>query len=289
MRAFVAFIVYFFGCLLLAAILVPWVQPWLQSILGDGATPSRTLYRFAMLLALVGFPWFLRTQQLNSWHLVGYTLPMRQAWMAIGKGLLYGILILLVLVIGLLLVDAREIALRDDFSAGRLIKIVITGLVSGLLVGVIEETFFRGMMHTGMRRSLGFWPTALIISAFYAAVHFIRPMRLPENTPLTLSTSLDMALQGIARLMDFATIADSFFALLMAGLLLSMVRERTGSILWTIGIHAGWVAVIKTTKHVTDARGGESFWIGSYDQITGWMAALWLILLSAWYWRQSRR
>ena len=288
MKAFVSFLAYFFGCLLLAALLLPVVQPALASAFGDSATPSRSLYRLAMLLMLAGFPWFLRRQHLLGWRLVGFTLPARAAWAAVLKGLAVGAAILAVLVLGLLLTGAREPAPPDDFGVGDLTRVVLIG---GLLVGLIEEIFFRGMMHTAMRRTLAFWPTALLTAGFYAAVHFMRPAPLYPGAELDLPASLQMLGLGLANLADIGRIHDSFAALLVAGLLLSMVRERSGNILWCIGIHAGWVMVVKTTKYLTDTNlsQGHPVWIGHYDDITGLLAALWLTLLATGYWYASRR
>jgi len=102
--------------------------------------------------------------------------------------------------------------------------------------------------------------------------------------------SLQMLGLGLANLADIGRIYDSFVALLVAGLLLAMVRERSGNILWCIGIHAGWVMVIKITKYLTDTNTaqGHPLWIGHYDNVTGLLAFLWLTLLAAGYWYAGR-
>lgn len=284
MRAFAAFLAYFFGCLLLSALLLPVLYPPIASLLGDEAEPSGALYRIAMLFMLAGFPWFLRRLDLFSWPALGFTLPARPAWAATARGFAGGVLMLAALVAGLLLTGARHPA-PGPVALDGLLEAALAGVVGGLLVGVIEEAFFRGMLHTGMRRTLAFWPTALLTAVFYAAVHFMRPAELPAGAVLDPAASLNMLWLGLANLGDVAGIHDSFLALLVAGLLLSMVRERTGGILWCIGIHAGWVTVIRITKYLTDS--GATVWIGDYDRITGWLAAIWLLLLAAAYWHWS--
>ena len=89
---------------------------------------------------------------------------------------------------------------------------------------------------------------------------------------------------------DFAGFADSFIALFAAGLLLSLIRERSGNIALCIGIHAGWVLTIKLTREVTNAAtdAPAAFLIGSYDNIIGWAAAVVLGLVTLWYWRYGR-
>jgi LPXTG-motif cell wall-anchored protein len=65
-----------------------------------------------------------------------------------------------------------------------------------------------------------------------------------------------------------------------------------------VGLHAGWVFIIKFSKTLTDAAppGAWSFLVGSYDGYTGYLAAGWMgilsLLLGGWlYWRgrENRR
>ncbi|MDZ7828926.1 MAG: CPBP family intramembrane glutamic endopeptidase [Halofilum sp. (in: g-proteobacteria)] len=290
MPVFLAFVAYLLGSLVLSALLLPLLYPGIEALLGDTAEPSSAMYRIAMLLMLLGFPWFLKRLRLLGWREIGFTLPARAAWVAVFKGLGLGTAMLAGLALVLVLVGARVYAHAGMPPAGELLEALLGGLIGGLLVGLIEEAFFRGMMHTGMRRRLAFWPTALLTGAFYAAVHFIRPAELPAGVELDLAASLSMLIQGLAGLFEFAAIHDSLVSLLVAGVLLAMVRERTGNICWVIGIHAGWVLVIKVTKLLTDVdkADGLSIWLGHYDKVTGWLAAMWLALVAAVYWRRSR-
>jgi len=67
------------------------------------------------------------------------------------------------------------------------------------------------------------------------------------------------------------------------GILLALVRRRTGSIAACIGLHAGWVCVItmlrSTTLHDPDTQ--WSWLVGSYDAVIGWGAFSLIVLLIA--------
>jgi hypothetical protein len=78
---------------------------------------------------------------------------------------------------------------------------------------------------------------------------------------------------------------DSFVALILVGVFLGMVRERTGHIGWCIGLHAGWVFVIQVARYLTDGNDASpyAFLTGDYDGVIGWLAAGWLATLSAGY------
>jgi membrane protease YdiL (CAAX protease family) len=290
MAVFLLFLAYILGLLGLAALVVPGIYPAVFEPIGLKAESS--LYRFAMLLALIGMPFFLRAMALASWRAAGYTLGRREAWSTLGRGILIGVAIMLALTTTQWALDIRHFDPPEDkWSALYLLRYLVSGLISGLAVGLIEETFFRGLMHTGMRRRLAFWPTAVLTSLLYAALHFMKPAG-PGDDPFDTANALRMIGEGLARIADSAHVSDSFVTLVVVGIFLSMVRERTGNILWAIGIHAGWVMIIKVTKYLTDATridGETSVWIGGYDHITGWMATIWLGTIAAIYWYRTRR
>jgi membrane protease YdiL (CAAX protease family) len=290
MSVFLLFLAYLLTFLGIASLVVPMLQPWAFDPVG--LRPESSLYRFAMLAAALSLPLFLRYLALNSWRAAGFTLPRSEAWRMLRTGLLVGITIMVALIGTQWLIGVHHFAVpANRWTAYDGVRTVVSGLLSGLAVGLIEETFFRGLMHTGMRRSLGFWPTALLTALLYAALHFMKPAPLAGAT-FDIAHALQMIGAGVTRIGDFAPVADSFSTLFMAGVFLSMVREKTGSILCAIGIHAGWVMTIKLGKYLTDPTivdGQASIWVGQYDHITGWLATLWLGLITTGFWHRSRQ
>jgi membrane protease YdiL (CAAX protease family) len=164
---------------------------------------------------------------------------------------------------------------------------LLSGLLSGILVAFIEESFFRGAMHYGMRRHSSMLTVTITTALLYASVHFIHAPAPAEGTFIGWQSGWEMLTAMFHSYENFADIADSFTALFAAGLFLSLVRERSGNIALCVGIHAGWVLTIKLVKEVTDAATDTSaaFLIGSYDSIIGWAAAAVLGLVTLWYWR----
>ena len=76
-----------------------------------------------------------------------------------------------------------------------------------------------------------------------------------------------------------------FIALAAAGVLLGMVRCATGHIGECIGMHAGWVLVIKVVRKTTelDDQSYWSFLVASYDDVIGVLAFIWFLLLAITY------
>jgi membrane protease YdiL (CAAX protease family) len=163
---------------------------------------------------------------------------------------------------------------------------LLSGLLSGILVALIEESFFRGAMHYAMRRHSPILTAAITTALLYAAVHFIHAP-VAVGTIIGWQSGWEMLATMFHSYENFADIADSYTALFAAGLFLSLVRERSGNIALCLGIHAGWVLTIKLVKEVTNAATDTpaAFLIGSYDSIIGWAAAAVLGLVTLWYWR----
>lgn len=274
MGIFLAFIAYLGGMLVLAAAL----HYPLYSLLSEWfmVRPDRLMYRSAMLFAAIGLWPFMHWLGLADRRAAGYDLPKGRFWVTLGKGWLTGILILLTLSLALSALQVR--APNFEVPLDKIGKVALTGLIGGLLVGFIEETFFRGVMHTGLRRRLPLWATATLSSALYATLHFMRPPRMAASDAVDWTTGWQLLAGMFDRFADPLPLADSFAALFAVGVFLSLVRERTGNIALCIGLHAGWVLVIKLTLLLTTASANAdlAFLSGSYDGIIGWLAAAWI-------------
>ncbi|MET0984329.1 MAG: CPBP family intramembrane glutamate endopeptidase, partial [Steroidobacteraceae bacterium] len=77
------------------------------------------------------------------------------------------------------------------------------------------------------------------------------------------------------------SLIDSLLALFAVGVLLALIRQRTGAIAAGIGLHASWVMLIAVTRgSSTDNQANPQDWLtGSYDGVIGWGALLWTALI----------
>jgi membrane protease YdiL (CAAX protease family) len=248
--------------------------------------PDRVFNRLAMVIAALGFWPFLKLLGINNRYALGYTLDRRQFLQTFSSGLFIGLMIMSGHAILLMLFGAR-MPVAGDIHFNDLLYALLSGLLSGILVAFIEESFFRGAMHYGMRRRSTLLTASIATALLYATVHFIHAPVPAEGTITGWQSGWEMLAAMFHSYENFAGIADSYTALFAAGLFLSLVRERTGNIALCIGIHAGWVLSIKLVREVTDAatNAPAAFLIGSYDGIIGWAAAAVLGLVTLWYWR----
>jgi len=284
MREFLTLVAYLLLALCLAAGLLPLLHAGLSTF-GE-VRADRLFYRSAMLFALLGLAPLLRWLALRDRAAWGYGLPRAQFLRRLGQGWLAGVAILT----GLLALEwlAGIRTPLDPLPGSKLAQVLLTGLVGGLLVGLIEETFFRGVMHGALRRRLSFAATTALSAGLYASLHFTRPPRLTADAPVHWDTGWQLLAGMGAAFQQPLALLDSWVALFAVGAFLSLVRERNGNIALAVGLHAGWVVVIKTGKYLTGLHPDAplAFLVGSYDGVIGWLAAAWIALLA---WLYARR
>lgn len=270
----------FFGFLVFALLAVsPTTYPIVELFGLDVETDGWTEI-WAKLLALALFFPLIRWLGLGGLRELGWS-DVEQRTRLVLLGLAEGILVVAPIGVLLMLTDFRVIA--HDFEPLKDIgKALAAGLIGGLLIGIVEETFFRGAAWQRARRHHGIITALTATSLFYASVHFIQVQALPEGTPWAWYNGSLEVVFGLADYFSYFNFS-SFTTLVVAGLLLTSIRERDGNLYRVIGIHAGSVVVIRQLRANTDVdHAHEHAWLaGSYDYVTGWPATVWLSLVLA--------
>jgi uncharacterized protein len=279
MRSFAIFLgLIAFGLLGIAVLGYP---AWeLSQALGFDFKFHRVASRIAMLTLLVGFVLVARRLKVADQASLGYGVPRREFLRALAVGLLLGAVTMLPVLATMILLDMRD--LRPDFAptAGHWVKLALSGLATGLVVALIEETFLRGAMMTAIARESGFLKAIVLTSLVYAATHFIGRYHLPAEQ-VGPGSGLDMLAGTFASFAHPGAILDAFLCLTGVGVLLGMVRARTGNIAACIGLHAGWVAVISMVRETSmrNPTGPAAWLLSDYDGFIGWMVLAWIVVL----------
>ena len=283
MRIFLLFVALLAGSLVCAAALT-YPAWWLVSLVSVEPV-HRVMHRVAMLLALVGLVGLTRRLGLSNREALGFGMPRNRFLRQVAMGWICGALLMLPLMSLLLWLDIRNV--RPD-TVGRLFSLAVSGILSGLVIACIEETFFRGVLFTAVRRTSGTTAAIIAPSALYAALHFLGG-RIDVPADQVNWTHGFLVLAGLfERYADPLTLVDSFLALFALGILLSLVRARTGAIAGSIGLHAAGVAAIFVIRGTTlvDPQDAQAGLVGNYDGVIGWAALAWFaviaILVSRW-------
>ncbi|MGH8130157.1 MAG: CPBP family glutamic-type intramembrane protease [Steroidobacteraceae bacterium] len=282
MRAALWFLAVIFGTLVLAAA-VAW-PVWLVAHSLQPEWPfHRIVGRLWQLLLLLALMLTLRWLGLRGRGDWGYGLPRLEFLRHFAAGLVIGLATMLPMTLAMCALGILD--LRADFSLSLLLEGIVAGGLTGLAVAIVEETFFRGLMFRAVSRESGLaaalWSTALV----YSAIHFLARARIPQDE-VTWDSGFRLLGNALANFAAPIAIVDSFVTLVLVGLLLALVRQRTGGIAAGIGLHMGWVWVIKSTTAVTKVREDApwSFLVGSFDGYTGWLVAGWAALMIAFTW-----
>ncbi len=229
----------------------------------------------ALLTALVLIVWWARNRVNRSQ--MGLGAPLGALFLHVLIGFSVTVTVLMPLWIFLLMSGTREADLW--VWSERFAYHAATYLGVGLLVAIIEELYFRGVLLSQVT-ARAFVP-AIASSLLYAVLHFLSPENRPELVGqlqggwiLLLEAARDLPSEALAD-------APRLVLLILIGYSLALVRLRTGQLALCIGIHAAMVFSIKLFQKYTDA--GDATLPGlATDPLGGWAAALWvgLVLLA---------
>jgi len=267
---------WFLGAILLAGIVTACVAyPAYQATTGFANFAfHRVGSRIAMLVLLAELVWVCRHLHLDARRDYGYGLPWRTF---LARSLKWGVIGMLSASLGALFLLATGLRVRDPQflpSLPGFVRIFAVGLGSGVAVALIEETLMRGAMHTAIEAESGPWTAALLTAPLFAVLHLYAKVRIPAQE-LGWHSGFDLLTRSFAPLAHIGLVYDALLSWLLVGLILSLTRVLTGNIAVALGLHAGWVIVLRMLQEAT-VRGSTpqySMWVGRFDGLLG----LWLL------------
>jgi uncharacterized protein len=165
-------------------------------------------------------------------------------------------------------------------TAATLGKLAAQGLLRGIAVALIEETFLRGAMWTGVARESGAMTATLLTSLIYALTHFVSSYHIPESQ-ITWHSGLDMLAGSFGALARPLDVSDAYLCLFAVGVVLATVRMHTGNIAASLGLHAGWVWVITFVRatSIADPANPLHGLLSHFDGVVGWLVCAWTVLV----------
>ena len=245
----------------------------------------RVASRIAMLLLVAELIWLCRHLRLDTKRASGYGLPWRRF---LKVSLLWGAVGVATAGVGaafLLLTQLRVMGAQFTPSSLSFARIFLVGVGSGIIVAFIEETVFRGVMHTAIEGESGPWKAALLTAPLFAILHFFAKVSIPA-AEVGWGSGFDLLARSFAPLSHPALVLDSFLAWLAVGLILSLTRALTGNIGAAIGLHAGWVVVLRMLQQSTMSGGSPAYsaWVGRFDGLLGYWLLPWGAAIAAALW-----
>jgi membrane protease YdiL (CAAX protease family) len=235
------------------------------------------LSRGTLAILFIGLIWLARRLGLR-WKHVGFPANTTSLTQQIGLGLVFGVLMLGLHVAVLLALNIRIFS-ETQLAHRPIPALLAKNLGVGLLVATSEELLFRGLTFAILRKFVAPAHAVSITAFYYTVPHFLSS----RAKFATEDISWDVGFRLLANALEHGAqviAMDSFLALFCAGVFLGFVRcHFPRGLGYCIGIHAGWVAVIRTTKALTyDGNAGPfGILVSSYDGIIGFLAAAWMV------------
>ncbi len=164
--------------------------------------------------------------------------------------------------------------------------ILVGALLSGLIIGFLEELIFRGLIMRCFYTAMGAIPAVILSSAFFAYKHFKVPNSIWDNIPggrfsAEWNTGFYIAYYDtIGISVDFNLMV--FLSLFMFGAVLCVLYLKTKTLMAPMGLHAGIVASIVSYRKIftiSDDPNREIF--GNAGMTNGYVALAILTIIFA--------
>ena len=235
-------LLYFAAALLAGALLAPplfWGGQWLVQhgfAVWLAKYDFETFFHRALLVAVLVLLWpLLRSLKVKSRHDLG--LQPNRTWrrdtlvgfLIAGSPLLFG---------AQLILQLGWYKFRGLVAAGPLLAVI----ASSIIVPLIEEALFRGLILGVLLRAGGTRTAIVISAAIFSVLHFLKA---PEHTTIapTWTSGLTSIGHAFTQFTDPMLLAAGFTTLFLLGLIMADARVRTRSLWCPIGLHAGWILV----------------------------------------------
>jgi membrane protease YdiL (CAAX protease family) len=206
-----------------------------------------------------------------------------------GFGLGFVMLIPVFLVLWILKINVLDET--QLWTVGLVAKKMAGALLLALIISLIEEPLFRGILLTGLKKKLTVAAAILISAFYYAALHFLKSQIDLPFQDIKWFSGFTLLKDAFASLLN-PEILPAFFALLMVGIFLGLLRTQVKTSLGLcIGCHTCWVWQIKMSKSLfnTDFNSPYAFLVSHYDGVIGPLITGWLLLaiLGFWMYRKN--
>jgi uncharacterized protein len=170
-------------------------------------------------------------------------------------------------------------------SYGALAARALKFVVPAIAIAVIEEGFFRAFLLAGMRRDFGPRAALIVASVIYAVVHLVRSPAHYYLVGFHPAAGLQNLGASAAQLGHPIAAAPTLIGLFLLGMVLGEAFLTTGTVWFSIGLHAGFVLGAKTWPLIAHGGGPVSRWIAGPGPVpliaapAAWAIALALFLV----------
>ena len=164
-------------------------------------------------------------------------------------------------------------------------------MLSGVIIGIVEEFFFRGFIYTNVKKKLNVPVAIALTSLFYAMLHFFDNGQIFISHHPNIGDCLRLLVGYLEPFTRPQDMMGEFVGLFLFGVVLNLAFNQTGSLFLPIGIHAGVVFAIKwQASFVRSGDNNDQYpWIAKNLFYDGQLEWVMLILLAFVVWFLAKR
>lgn len=194
------------------------------------------------------------------------------------QGFGLGLLTLLPVIIVLHLGGIHVIDRSQQWTLGFFVEKSLIALLLASLIGIIEETIFRGLLLAGLQKKLPAFMAVLVSSMYFGALHFLDSRTEIPAQDFNFFSGFKLLVEAYANVLDPIHFS-AFVSLSVVGAFLAVIRtEFKESLGLCIGCHAGWVWLIKMNASLFDveAKSEYLYLVSTYNYVVGPLVTVWL-------------
>ena len=290
MKAVLKFVFCFFMILLFSAILAPFlyrVFPKLSEYLSQYfsfVNPDafdwkfeRIYNRLVMIFSLVTIFYAVRKKKIHfPKEIIQWNKKTSFRLFVFGFG--WGVLLIMGIIVIKFVLGIVELRIaKESFSFW--LERVGMSLLAAMLIGIIEEIFFRGFCFVTVlkRTKQNLLASIFIVNIFYAILHYIQGKKPFVGPDPSIVDGLKLMAAPFMSLANWQPILPGIIGLFIYGAILSGVYLKTRSLYPCIGIHAGCVFLLKVDGALFFYHAVNPLLYGSnngYDGVLGWITLL---------------
>jgi membrane protease YdiL (CAAX protease family) len=163
-------------------------------------------------------------------------------------------------------------------------------LGAAIVIGLVEETFFRVLLLGGIRRDFGVRTGLIASSLIYALAHLVHAPRHYYLSGFHPAAGLSNLAASLAMIVRPDGLIGMTFGLFLLGLVLGEAYILSGQVYFSIGLHAAFVVGAKCWPLIAAAAApiGIPRWLAGPGPVpmiaapAAWTAALTLLALLPW-------
>lgn len=247
----------------------------------DPTILRKLMIRLSQVMLLLSIFPISKWLHLNA-TMLGYA-PLKTMFKQFWRGFGLSLLILLPVFFALNFLGVHSIDMTKAWTIGWILKKLGVAFGLALLIGIVEESVFRALLVTSLRKYLPAFSAVFISAIYYAGLHFLDNKTPVSDETLSLNGSFQLLSDAYHNVFSMQQ-PSAFLALCAVGLFLGFLRLRGDANLATcIGCHAGWVFQIRMSKStsIVDFKSPYSFLVSHYDGVIGLFVAFWLLFVLA--------